>query len=130
MRNLFRQFLDLIPDPALQVGTVTARSGELVLITLPGGGTLKARGAEATVALGQHQRGVGGGIAVRGVARRLHPDPLRRHTLGQAPGRHQIGDRGQHVVAQLLERVHRDRLDRSNKRSCSRMAKRSVMPAM
>jgi hypothetical protein len=53
MRNLFRQFLDLIPDPALQVGTVTARSGELVTVTLPGGGTLKARGADASAVLGQ-----------------------------------------------------------------------------
>ena len=53
MRNLFRQFLDLIPDPALQVGTVTARNGELVIVTLPGGGTVQARGAAATVALGQ-----------------------------------------------------------------------------
>ena len=54
MRNLFRQFLDLIPDPALQVGTVSARDGELVLITLPGGGTLKAWGADATLAVGQN----------------------------------------------------------------------------
>ena len=68
MCNLFRQFLDLIPDPALQVGTVTARSGELVIITSPGGGTLQARGAEATVALGQK-------VFVRnGVVEGLAPD--------------------------------------------------------
>ncbi len=44
MANLFRQFLDLIPDPALQVGTVTAISNELATVELPGGGLIKARG--------------------------------------------------------------------------------------
>ena len=68
MRNLFRQFLDLIPDPALQVGTVTARSDELVVVTLPGGGTLQARGADVTIALGQK-------VFVRnGVVEGLAPD--------------------------------------------------------
>lgn len=47
MRNLFRQFMDLIPDPALQVGTVTAASGSVVSVQLPGGGVLTARGAAA-----------------------------------------------------------------------------------
>lgn len=46
--NLFRQLLDLIPDPALQVGDVSAVSDGICTITLPGGGTLTARG-EATV---------------------------------------------------------------------------------
>lgn len=48
MTNLFKQFLDLIPDPALQIGTVTSVSNNIATITLPGGGTLTARG-EATV---------------------------------------------------------------------------------
>ncbi len=48
MPNLFQQFLDLIPDPALQVGTVTAVANEIATVELPGGGTLRARGA-ATV---------------------------------------------------------------------------------
>jgi hypothetical protein len=47
-KNLFRQFLDLIPDPALQVGTVASITSGIVSITMPGGGVLKARG-EATV---------------------------------------------------------------------------------
>lgn len=48
MTNLFKQFLDLIPDPALQIGTVASISNNIATITLPGGGTLTARG-EATV---------------------------------------------------------------------------------
>ena len=47
-RNLFKQLLDLMPDPPLQVGTVASVAGEIVTITLPGGGTLRARGS-ATV---------------------------------------------------------------------------------
>lgn len=45
MTNLFRQFLDLIPDPALQTGEVTFVSNGVATIELPGGGTLNARGA-------------------------------------------------------------------------------------
>ena len=45
--NLFRAFLDLIPDPALQVGTVTASADGIVTVELPGGGALKARGSAA-----------------------------------------------------------------------------------
>ena len=47
-KNLFRQFLDLIPDPALQVGTVASIANDIVSVEMPGGGVLKARG-EATV---------------------------------------------------------------------------------
>lgn len=43
--NLFRQLIDLIPDPALQVGEVTASLDGICTITLPGGGTLTVRGA-------------------------------------------------------------------------------------
>lgn len=48
MRNLYREFLDLIPDPALQVGTVQSIVNNIATVALPGGGTIKARG-EATV---------------------------------------------------------------------------------
>ncbi len=48
MRNLFREFLNLIPEAPLQAGTVTAVNGGVATIELPGGGTLQARG-EATV---------------------------------------------------------------------------------
>lgn len=44
MANLFRQFLDLIPDPALQVGEVIDITDDIATVELPGGGTLKARG--------------------------------------------------------------------------------------
>lgn len=47
MSNLFRQFLDLIPDPALQVGEVLFVVGGVATIELPGGGRITARG-EAT----------------------------------------------------------------------------------
>lgn len=48
MRNLYKVFRDLIPEPALQVGTVLSVSGGVASLELPGGGILKARG-EATV---------------------------------------------------------------------------------
>ena len=44
MSNLFRQFLDLIPDPALQVGEVLFVTGNVATIELPGGGRITARG--------------------------------------------------------------------------------------
>ena len=50
MPNLFKQFLDLIPDPALQVGTVTAVDVGGVTVTLPDGGVLSVRG---TATIGQ-----------------------------------------------------------------------------
>lgn len=46
--NLFRQLIDLLPDPALQVGEVTSVNDGICTIALPGGGVLTARGA-ATV---------------------------------------------------------------------------------
>lgn len=45
MANLYKQFLKLIPDPALQVGTVQSVSGGVAVIELPDGGLLTARGA-------------------------------------------------------------------------------------
>lgn len=48
MRNLYKAFLDLIPDPALQVGVVESVSNNIVTLEMPGGGLLTARGT-ATV---------------------------------------------------------------------------------
>jgi hypothetical protein len=47
MRNQFQQFLDLIPDPALQVGTVQSVESNVATVILPGGGLLKARGGSS-----------------------------------------------------------------------------------
>ena len=44
MRNQFQQFLDLVPDPALQVGTEQSVESNVATVILPGGGLLKARG--------------------------------------------------------------------------------------
>ena len=44
MHNLYQQFRSLLPDPALQVGTVIEVTGGVVTVQLPGGGLLKARG--------------------------------------------------------------------------------------
>lgn len=48
-RNLFAVFKSLIPTAPLQVGVVTAVSGGVATVELPGGGTLQARG-DTTVA--------------------------------------------------------------------------------
>lgn len=45
--NLFRQLMDLMPDPSLQVGQVVSASGGIYTIELPGGGTINARGTAA-----------------------------------------------------------------------------------
>ena len=52
MRNQFQQFLDLVPDPALQVGTVQSVESNVATVILPGGGLLKARGG-STALVGQ-----------------------------------------------------------------------------
>lgn len=47
--NLYRALRDLLPEPALQVATVTAINADLTLtVEFPGGGTQRVRG-EATV---------------------------------------------------------------------------------
>lgn len=48
MPNAYREFLALMPDQPLEVGDVTAISGGVPTVTLPGGGVIQARG-EATV---------------------------------------------------------------------------------
>ena len=48
LRNPSRVFMDLLPARPLQVGTVAAVDGDVATITMPGGGTLQARG-QATV---------------------------------------------------------------------------------
>ena len=45
MSNLYHQFLALLPPRPLQVGTVTATSGDTCTVQLPGGGVLQVRGA-------------------------------------------------------------------------------------
>ena len=44
MRNVYNLLRDLLPDPPLQVGTVTALSNGVATIETPGGGTTTARG--------------------------------------------------------------------------------------
>lgn len=44
-RNVFREFLDLVPQQPLQAGTVLSVSGATCTVQLPGGGILQARGA-------------------------------------------------------------------------------------
>ena len=67
MRNLFKEFLALIPDPALQVGAVQSDSANVAIVVLPGGGLLKARGGSPEL--------VGRNVFVRdGVIEGLAPD--------------------------------------------------------
>lgn len=51
MTNPYKLLKALLPDPSLQVGTVTASANGTATISLPGGGTVQGRGS-ATV--GQH----------------------------------------------------------------------------
>ena len=44
MPNLYHQFRQLIPEPPLQAGVVLEASASGVVIALPGGGLLRARG--------------------------------------------------------------------------------------
>jgi hypothetical protein len=45
LRNPTRRLLDLVGNPPLEVGEVTAVSGGIATVTLQGGGTVNARGA-------------------------------------------------------------------------------------
>lgn len=45
--NLFKKFLDLIPDPPLLVGDVVAFADGVATIEEPGGGRSQARGTAA-----------------------------------------------------------------------------------
>lgn len=48
--NLFRRLREMLPAPALLVGTVTAHNADgTSTIALPGGGTLRARGQSVAV---------------------------------------------------------------------------------
>ena len=42
--NPYKLLRDLLPEPPLQVGTVSSYSSGSALVELPGGGTLNARG--------------------------------------------------------------------------------------
>lgn len=48
MFNPFKRLMALIPDPPLQVGTVSSTDSGVATLALPGGGLTQARGA-ATV---------------------------------------------------------------------------------
>ena len=45
-RNVFRQFIDLLPARPLLVGTVTATDGDVSTVVLPAGGVLRPRGSD------------------------------------------------------------------------------------
>ncbi len=47
MHNVFEKFRQLLPDPPLQVGTVTEVGTGVVTVELPGGGMTRARGSAA-----------------------------------------------------------------------------------
>jgi hypothetical protein len=47
MHNVYEQFRQLIPDPPLQAGTVIDVGSGVVIVQLPGGGLIKARGTAA-----------------------------------------------------------------------------------
>ena len=47
MHNLYRQFRQLLPDPPLQAGVVTETGAGGVVIALPGGSLIRARGEAA-----------------------------------------------------------------------------------
>ena len=49
MRNLYQEFQNLIPQPALQVGTVETVTGNIAKVRLPGGDTLIVRGADSNL---------------------------------------------------------------------------------
>lgn len=59
MPNAYREFMALMPDQPLEVGDVTAISGGVATVTLPGGGVIQARGA---VSVGQRVFVRGGAI--------------------------------------------------------------------
>ena len=96
----------------------------------PGGKQLGQLQRRAPRRFRQHQRGVGRGIAVRRITRRLDGDALEVERLGQLARVLAGRDRLQDVRAHLLERVHRALPVSLNSRSCSSSANRSVMPAM
>lgn len=43
--NIFKLFKQLLPDPPLLVGEVIASSGGTVIVEMPGGGRVEARGS-------------------------------------------------------------------------------------
>jgi len=47
MPNAYRSLLDILPQRPLLVGTVTTIDGDMRVVTLPGGGTVRARGDAA-----------------------------------------------------------------------------------
>ena len=47
MHNVYEQFLQLLPDAPLQVGTVIEVGTGVLSVQLPGGGTIRTRGSAA-----------------------------------------------------------------------------------
>ena len=47
MHNVYEQFLQLLPDAPLQVGTVMEVGAGVLSVQLPGGGVTRARGSAA-----------------------------------------------------------------------------------
>lgn len=47
--NLYSLFKKLLPSSPLQVGTISSFSNGVATVTLPGGGTTQARGADVSV---------------------------------------------------------------------------------
>ncbi len=45
MHNVYEQFLQLLPDAPLQVGTVIEVGSGVISVQLPGGGLTRARGS-------------------------------------------------------------------------------------
>ena len=45
MHNVYEQFLQLLPDAPLQVGTVIEVGAGVLSVQLPGGGTIRVRGS-------------------------------------------------------------------------------------
>mgnify|MGYP001764849381 CR=1 FL=1 len=44
MHNVYQQFRELLPDPPLQAGTVTAVGAGILTVQLPGGAQVTVRG--------------------------------------------------------------------------------------
>lgn len=44
MHNVYQQFRQLLPDPPLQAGTVTAVGAGVLTVQLPGGASITVRG--------------------------------------------------------------------------------------
>ncbi len=102
-------------------------------VTLPAQALRQARCQFAGILAGgfrQHHGGVGGEIAVGGIARRLDGDAREIETGGKLAGGDQRRHLGNDALAEMREQIHHGLAYLSKRRACSSRAKRSVMPAM